>query len=54
MLEVLAQITTFKPNVVQLCHLISVINKSKIELQGSFEQDKRMLKLMLVQLVDFA
>jgi len=45
--DFISRLTIFKPNLMQLQNLISKINGQSIELQGDFEQDKRMIKLML-------
>ena len=52
----MAKLTCFKPNIIQLCHLISKLdqkggapNKDLLQLTGVFEKDKRMIKLMLIK-----
>ena len=54
----LSRLTCFKPNLVQLKHLVGKIGgkatENLTELSGNFEHDKRLIKLMVAHLAKYA
>ena len=60
--DYLSQITCFKPNILQLQHLVKVINQSVgeekkdelFQLSGDMKQDIRLIKLMMLEIKRYA
>lgn len=51
----LSRLTIFKPNLVQLVHLIQKINGQPVRgLTNVFAEDKRLIKLMILKLAEYA
>jgi sugar/nucleoside kinase (ribokinase family) len=53
--DLLSRLTIFKPNLVQLVHLIQKINGQPVRgLTNVFAEDKRLIKLMILKLAEYA